>query len=399
MSYGIAGKKTCGTEVTERVEIHPSLIRWAVNRSGRGADALIGKFPKLKSWQSDERAKLTFVELERLANETHTPMGFFFLKEPPNEEIPIPDFRTVKDRAVGEMSPDLVDTIHSMQLRQGWMHVYAQEEGWPRLKFVGSSAKSRDVKATAHRIRECLQLSPFWASKVRTWDEAVSVLREKIENLRVLIVINGCVGNNTFRVLDAEEFRGFVISDNHAPLIFVNGQDSKSAQVFTMLHELAHLWVDRSGIFDSTELQPAQDATEIFCNEVAAEALIPEEEIKTIWYDYEARETRFQDIAKLFKVSPIVAGRRLMDLDLVTKKAFFDFYKFYAASANRVEPKRESGGSFYNNQNFRVGKRFMRTVGQAVDEARITYTEAYKLTGLTNATFDEYLKRIGGSKS
>lgn len=395
----MAGKEICGIEVTERVEINPSLIRWAVNRSGRGNDALAGKFPKLKSWQADEKAKLTFVELERLANETHTPMGFFFLKEPPHEDIPIPDFRTVKDRSVGEMSPDLIDTIHAMQLRQGWMQTYATEERWSRLEFVGSSAKSRDVKGTAEKIRECLQLQPFWASRLRTWDDAVSVLREKIESLRVLIVINGCVGNNTFRVLDPEEFRGFVISDRLAPLIFVNGHDSKSAQVFTMLHELAHLWVDRSGIFDSTELQPAQDATEIFCNETAAETLIPEQEIKSVWYDYEGRDTPFQDVAKLFKVSPVVAGRRLVDLDLVTKKTFFDFYKVYAANANRIEPKREPGGSFYNNQNFRIGKRFMRTVGRAVDDGRITYTEAYKLTGLNNATFDEYLKRIGGSQS
>lgn len=392
----VGGAATTGTSVTERIEIKPSLIRWAVHRSGRTTEGLVGHFPKLRNWQSDERAKLTFVELERLSNETHTPMGFFFLDEPPPQEVPIPDFRTVKDQAIGRMSPDLVDTIHAMQIRQSWYRSFSIEESWPRFRFVGSAKPHDSVKRVAQDIRNALELTQSWASRLRTWDDAVSILREKIEALGVLIVINGCVGNNTFRVLDPEEFRGFVISDAVAPLIFVNGHDAKSAQMFTMFHELTHLWINRSGIFDLKELAPPADATEKYCNEVAAEALIPVDEVQTIWYSYAQTESPFHAMAKHFKASPVVVGRRLLDLNLVSKKAFFDFYADYQASA-ATAPKRDPGGSFYNNQNFRIGKRFMRTVGRAANEGRITYTEAYKLTGLNNATFDKYLTRIGGA--
>lgn len=382
--------------MTERIDINPSVIRWAVERSGRTTDGLVGKFPKLRTWQSEDPAKLTFVELERLSNETHTPMGFFFLDKPPPEEVPIPDFRTVKDKTVGRMSPDLIDTLYAMQLRQGWYRAFAIEEGWPRQRFVGSAKINDDVKHVASDIRKKLDLGPSWASRLRTWDDAVSILREKIESLGVLIVINGCVGNNTFRVLDPEEFRGFVISDEFAPLIFVNGHDAKSAQVFTMLHELAHLWVNRSGIFDLKDLALPADTTEKYCNEIAAEALIPEGEIQAIWYSYANSETPYQDLAKHFKASPVAVGRRLLDLGLVSKKHFLAFYAEYQSSAGQA-PKRDSGGSFYNNQNFRIGKRFMRIVSRAANEGRITYTEAYKLTGLNNATFDEYASRIGGA--
>lgn len=383
--------------MTERIEINPSIIRWAVTRSGRTVDGLVTKLPKLQSWQSGvPAAKLTFVELERLSNETHTPMGFFFLDSPPPEEVPIPDFRTVKDKAVGRMSPDLLDTIHSMQLRQSWYRAYALEEGWPKHHFVGSAKSREDAKDTAKEIRKELGLTSSWASGLRSWDDAVSYLRAKIEDLGILIVINGCVGNNTFRVLDPDEFRGFVISDAVAPLIFVNGHDTKSAQVFTMAHELAHLWVDRSGLFDLQELAPPADATERYCNEVAAEALMPESELQSIWYSYEQSDTPYQDLAKHFKVSPVAIGRRLLDLDLVSKKHFFAFYANYQESSALVQ-RRETGGSFYNNQNYRIGKRFMRIVGRAANEGRITFTEAYKLTGLNNATFDEYLSRIGGA--
>lgn len=380
--------------VTERVEIKPSLIRWAVERSGRSTEGLVGKFPKLRSWQSEDAAKLTFVELEKLSNETHTPMGFFFLNEPPPEEVPIPDFRTLKDKSIGRMSTDLIDTLHAMQLRQGWYRSYAIEEGWPRVGFVGSAKPTGSVKLVAQDIRKKLQLQSGWASRLPTWDGAVSLLREKVEELGVLIVINGCVGNNTFRVLDADEFRGFVISDPLAPLIFVNGHDAKAAQVFTIFHELAHLWVNRSGIFDLKELAPPADATEKYCNEVAAEALIPEDELQSIWYSYANTDPLFQNLAKYFKVSPVAVGRRLLDLDLINRNTFFDFYTAYQ-NLERSE-KRASGGSFYNNQNFRIGKRFMRIVGRAANEGRINYTEAYRLTGLNNVTFEEYSKRIGG---
>lgn len=380
--------------MTERIDINPSLIRWAVKRSGRASDGLTDKFPKLHSWQTEKRAKLTFVELEKLSNETHTPLGFFFLDKPPPEDVPIPDFRTIKDKSVARMSPDLTDTLHSMQLRQQWCRSFALEEGWRRLPFVGGAKPGDNTEGVAQDILNKLGLAQSWASGLRTWEEAVSLVREKIEDLGILIVINGCVGNNTSRVLDVDEFRGFVISDVYAPLIFINGHDAKAAQVFTMFHELAHLWVNRSALLDLKELSDPVDATEKYCNKVAAEALIPAKELQTIWYSYEKTDSQFQALAKRFKVSPVVVGLRLQELQLISKKRFFDFYGEYQAGADQAK-KRDSGGNFYSNQNYRVGKRFMRIVSRAANEGRITFTEAYKLTGLNNATFDEYLRRIG----
>lgn len=382
--------------MTERIDINPLLIRWAINRSGRVSDGLIDKFPKLRIWQTEKRAKLTFVELERLSNETRTPLGFFFLDSPPPEEVSIPDFRTIKDKSVARMSPDLIDTLHSMQLRQQWCQGFALEEGWRRLRFVGSVKPGDSIKDVAQDIRDKLGLTKSWASGLRTWEEAVSLAREKIEGLGILIVINGCVGNNTSRVLDVDEFRGFVLSDAYAPLIFINGHDAKAAQVFTMFHELAHLWVDRSALLDLKDLADPQDATEKYCNKVAAEALIPEGELQTIWYSYEKTDSQFHALAKYFKVSPIVVGLRLQELKLISRKTFLDFYADYQAGVGEAK-KRDAGGNFYSNQNYRVGKRFMRLVSRAANEGRITFTEAYKLTGLNNATFEEYLRRVGGA--
>ncbi len=381
--------------MSERIGIERSLIAWAIARTGRPIDELLIKFPKLNTWKTSKRPTLTFVELERLATETRTPLGFFFLSAPPPDDVPIPDFRTVADRRVTRMSVDLIDTLQAMQHRQAWCATIADEDVWTPLKFIESAKTSDDASAIATDILSVLKLPTNWSTSLSNTEQALSVLRERVESCGIFIAINGCVGNNTSRILDPEEFRGFVFADRFAPLIFVNGHDAKSAQLFTIMHELAHLWVGRSGVLSPDYLAPAFDATEELCNRVAAEALVPEAELSTVWYSYSDLPDPFVALSKRYKVSPVVIGRRLVETSLVSRTKFFDFYNAYTSTPS--PPKKSSGGSFYNNQNFRIGKRFMRLVGRAAEDGRITFTEAYRLTGLNNVTFEKYLQRIGAA--
>jgi Zn-dependent peptidase ImmA (M78 family) len=378
--------------VAELVEVKSELISWAVDRSGH-AHELEDQLPKLRQWRAGSLAKLTFVELEKLSEKTHTPLGYFFLTEPPVEEMPIPDFRTVSDEQLEHTSLDLSETLYAMQMRQSWYANHQQSRGLVPLPFVGSAKINDPVEKVASSMREVLGLPESWASKIRTMEDAVSFLRERIEGIGVLIVINGVVGNNNNRVLNVDEFRGFVLSDEYAPLIFINGRDWKSAQVFTIFHELAHVWVNRSGISDLKELVP-QDAVEKYCNQVAAEALVPASEVSTIWYSYEYSDPDFSRLAKHFKVNQIVVARRLLDLELINRKRFVEFYSSYSGAD--VAAKRDPGGHFYNNQIYKIGKRFMRSVARAANEGTLNFTDAYRLTGLSTKTFDKYLAHIGG---
>ena len=105
-----------------------------------------------------------------------------------------------------------------------------------------------------------LGLERNWAQTQQTWTTALETLRHAIDAVGVVVVTNGVVGNNTHRKLDPGEFRGFVLVDQHAPLVFVNGADSKAAQMFTLVHELAHLWFGQSAVFDLRELQPSAES-------------------------------------------------------------------------------------------------------------------------------------------
>lgn len=380
----------------QTLNVKHELIRWALERSGRSVEGLARQFPKLGKWKSGE-AQPTLKQLEALAKKTWTPLGYFFLPEPPQEKLPIPDFRRVSDRPVGSASPNLIDTLHTMQRRQTWMRDYLVDSGHAPLSFIASANLREAPAAVAQKIRQVTGTGDGWASHHGTWSDALRHLREAIEEAGILVVINGVVGNDTHRKLDTEEFRGFVLMDNYAPLIFVNGSDAKSAQMFTLAHELAHLWVGESALFNLSNLEPSEFAVEQFCNKVAAEFLVPAREFEAYWTRAIQDAEPFQAIARHFKVSPIVAARRAQDLGLIQQAEFLTFFRSYQEDERRKAARVSSGGNFYQTQNVRLGKRFARAVALAAKEGRLLYRDAYRLTDLHGATFDKYVKRLEAS--
>src|SRR5690606_23454712 len=191
------------------------------------------------------------------------------------------------------------------------------------------------------------------------------------------------------------EFRGFALTDPYAPVVFVNGADAKSAQMFTLAHELAHLWLgnEGQGLSGFEGLFPGDQRVERFCDRAAAEFLVPAAELKKQWPSVKHEDDAFERIARYFKVSPIVAARRAMDLRLVSREAFFSFYNAYT-QRERSQPS-SSGGNFYNAQNARIGCEFALAVMRAALEGRLSFKEAYDLTGLRGGAFQEYGRRLG----
>jgi transcriptional regulator with XRE-family HTH domain len=209
-----------------------------LERARLPAEALTKRFPKLSEWESGA-AKPTLRQLEEFASATTTPLGYLFLPEPPEEALPIPDFRTVADRPIGRPSPNLLDTVFEMQVKPGCAR---RREPVPA-PLCALRRRMRRPRKMAIVMRRALGVSAGWADVHSTWSDALRGLRDRIEAVGIIVVVNGVVGNNNYRKLDPEEFRGFVLTDQYAPLIFVNGADGRAAQMFTLAHELAHLWI------------------------------------------------------------------------------------------------------------------------------------------------------------
>lgn len=377
-----------------RIDIEPTMLRWACQRAGYAPSHLADRIPQLPAWLSGE-TRPTLKQLEKLARATHTPLGYLFLPAPPDEPLPITDFRTVGDQRRGGPSPDLLDTLYLMQRRQAWLRESRIEEESEPLPLAGSARLDDDPESIGREMRRALGLADGWGAGVRTWQAAVSELRRAIEQLGVMAVINGIVGNNTHRKLDVQEFRGFALTDPYAPLIFVNGADAKSAQMFSLAHELAHVWLGSEGLSGFEGLFPVGTEVEEWCNRAAAEMLVPAQELQARWREVQRDDRPFDRLARAFKVSPVVAARRVLDLGLIDRETFFEFYEEYVVRERRREEKGSGGGDFYNNQNTRVGELFATQVARAALEGRIGFQDAYDLTGLNGPTFREYADRLG----
>ncbi len=379
--------------VTTRVSVRPQLLRWACERGRIEPEALAQRFPRFHHWETGAE-KPTLKQLERFAKVARNPIGFFFLSELPEEHIPIPDFRTIADKPVGRPSADLLDTIYLCQQRQAWYRDNARMEGKPPLDFVGSVSRSDAIEAVADRIRTALRFDLEERSRLSSWTAALRLFIEQANNLGVLVMVSGVVGSNNRRRLDFREFRGFALVDDLAPLIFVNGADSKSAQMFTLAHELAHVWLGESALSDSEDRVIPEHRTERFCNRVAAEILAPIRECRNEHRQAALLPAELSRLARHFKVSTLVVLRRLHELGALTRQQYWDAYDEELDRLRTVA--QDSGGNFYAGTGARVSKRFARAVIAATLEGRSSYPDAFHLLGLRKmATFDELSRRLG----
>ena len=378
-----------------RTTVQPTVLRWARERAGLAMEAVAAKVgvrpDRVVEWERSGR--ISIAQADRLAQCTHTPIGYLYLREPPEDDLPIPDFRATGAEGRRRPSPDLLETVDLMARRQAWMRDELIEDGADPLAFVGCCGRDATPAEAAVAMREHLELSSDWGSRQRSWTEALRHLRSRVEASGILVVFNGVVGNDTHRRLDRGEFQGFALVDHYAPLIFVNGTDFKAAQMFTLAHELAHVFVGATGVsnVDATPL-PGHE-TERFCNSAAAEFLVSEKELIAHWRQVGTIEDSLQTVARRFKVSVLVAAHRALRLGLIDRDDFARFYEAYQQQAARRTDETR-GGSFWNSQNVRIGRRFGAAVRRAVKEGRLSYREAYALTGLRGDTFDTFVRSL-----
>lgn len=371
-----------------RAEVKPELLRWARERAGMAIGDLLAKFPKLESWERTEESP-TLKQLESFARATRVPIGFLFLSRPPEEAIPIPDYRTVANKRVRRPSPDLLETIYLCQQRQAWYREFARTAGGQALGFVGSIRIGTPPEEAAADLRRALGIDLDARAAMPTWTDALRRFIEQADELGVLVMSSGVVLNNNRRKLDPEEFRGFALVDDLAPLVFINGADTKSAQMFTLAHELAHLWLGQSALSDAGAAAIPSHQTEGWCNRVAVELLVPLEVLRLELGNKRLPVKELLDqlvprLTRRFKVSSLVILRRLHDAGRLRRS---ELNAAYEAELKRLrELPRSAGGDFYLTQAARASKRFVRALVVSTVEGNTLYRDALRMLGMTKVT-------------
>ena len=376
-----------------RVGVKPALLRWARERSGRSLHDLQRRFPKFDAWERGEVLP-TLKQLEAFAKTTHTPIGYLFLQTPPVENLPVTDFRTMGDVDVSQPSPDLLDTLYLCQQRQDWYRDEIRSAGEVPLSFVGSLDTTADPASAAARMRDALRFDVDQRRQSPTWADALRQFIDQADALGILVMVSGVVGSNTHRSLDPEEFRGFALSDPLAPLVFINGADTKAAQMFTLAHEIAHLWLGESGVSNPEAVVMPDHSIERWCDQVAAELLVPSSLIREEFDSGTELSREVNRLARRFKVSTLVILRRIHDVGGLHRDGFWSAYR---AEKNRLrELPRRSGGNAVLNVGARVSKRLARALVVSTLEGRTSYTESFRLLGVKKlSTFESVTERLG----
>ena len=379
-----------------RAPVNPGLLRWARERSGIARGTLAARFEKLPEWEGGQ-TKPTLKQVEAFARAVHVPVGYLFLSEPPDEAVPIPDFRTFAVHELTRPSPNLLDTIYTCQERQSWYREFVRIAGQPELDFVGSATIRASPETVAAEMRETLGFDLAARRNCPTWTDAMRLFIRQADEAGILVMVSGVVMSNTHRRLDPAEFRGFTLSDPLAPLIFINGRDTKAAQMFTLAHELAHIWLGASAL-SNLGVAPRSGfrREEVWCNAVAAEFLVPLAALRSDLRRDESLPRSLSRLARTFKVSTLVILRRLLDAGWIDRDRFDVIWHQEVERLRGLVQGGSGGGDFYRTTLARVSHRFARALVVSTLEGHTLYRDAFRMLGVKKTdTFNNLGREVG----
>jgi Zn-dependent peptidase ImmA (M78 family)/transcriptional regulator with XRE-family HTH domain len=360
----------------ELAYITGSVLAWARVRSGLSqadvADKIHSTVEQVAGWETGE-SKPPFRKAQDLAKLLRIPFGFLFLPKPPEIDLPLPDFRTLAPKY--KPTPEFLNLLNDILVKQDWYRDYVAGLSEPPPKFVGKFTVESRITDVAASIRQVIGINQALRQSVHSWSEYLSTLSRNSEDVGILVMRTSIVGNATRRKVSALEVQGFAISDPKAPLVFVNSDDFKASQIFTLAHELAHIWIGRSAISNPDQLEAGGVEVEAFCNMVAAETLVPREEFLKVWGENDAEEV-IARIAKWFLVSTLVILRRAHELDRISSAKFKQLKKSELA---KVAKATSGGGDYYRNVVARMGGRLTYAVLGEVQHQRILLRDASRL--------------------
>ncbi|HIU57249.1 MAG TPA: ImmA/IrrE family metallo-endopeptidase [Candidatus Ornithomonoglobus merdipullorum] len=376
------------------MDISPDILKWIASN----ADLTQAAADTLDVWINGTK-KPTFNQIEQMSRNTGMPLAYFFLKDPPKENIALVEYRTIDSAELTKPSRDLINTIHDMEEIQYWMREHLVSEGYSPLDYVGKFSHETDHMRFAGSVRELLNIDDSWTMTLRSSDKAFNRLKNAISTKGTIVMMSGIVGSNTHRSLNIDEFRAFSFVDKYAPLIFINSNDSVSGRLFSLLHEFAHICIGENSLFnDRYHSGSKRRKSETICNAVAAEILVPQAYFTDEWRRSIADNTAekaIEDCARKFSCSTAVIARRAYDNDYIDH----DLYKKIMHRAMNIakDKKSASGGDYYRTMASRIDRRFLSMLANSVQEGKTMYTDAFRLTNTNRTTFNKLLDQTGGS--
>ncbi len=390
----------------EHAYINHDVARWARERRGFTVNLLADRIGvtsrQITQWETGPHAP-PFGKAQDLARVLDIPFGYLFLSARPQESLVIPDLRTISAETA-KRSPEFIDLLNDITVKQDWYSEFATLAAAGELPFVARFSIHSPIDQVVDDIRETIRTD----DKRRiagSWSDYLRLLTQSAEEQGILVMRAGVVRNNPRRPLSVSEFRGFAIVDPIAPLVFINSRDAVAAQVFTLAHELAHIWIGESGVSNVDLGQRAKpkapvELVEQFCNDVATELLVPAKEFDVAWATLGgASGTKAETLARRFRVSVPVILRRANERTQISDGVFFRLWgehqdKVRALEQRKEEEEEPSGGNFYNTFFARNSPKLAGAVVSAVRAGEMSTIEAARLLSVRSSTIPKLAERL-----
>ncbi len=363
--------------------VNHTMLSWARNRAGLTvadmAKSISTKDNKVSDWENGEKQP-TFKQAIKFAKKAGVPFGYLFLSEPPvNIPLSIPDLRTVNSKRKQQISPELIELVGKMQSRQGWYREYLIELQANKNNVVGRFHLDSDIKEIVADLRKTLDVGihPVKGS----WEDYYKDLVTKIESIGILVMRQRYLQFN-HKELNVDEFRGFALMDDYAPLIFINNADAPYARIFTLIHEVAHLWIGQSGISDTSIDNHRQE--EKLCNAIAAEFLVDETLFRENWQHHsEPWYVQLDNLKQLFHVSNWVLARRALTLNLISTANYQNYVESLRQEyLEKQKNKKSSGGDFYNTRRAEISTLFSKAILNEINSGKLLMRDGADLLSL-----------------
>ncbi len=372
--------------------INPSILNWARERSQLSLTALANKLKitedKLEAWESGDTPP-TFKQAQSFAAKTHIPFGYLFLQTAPREELPLPDLRTIAGEQPHRPSAELIDIIQIIVQRQQWYLEYLNDQDDSENRLIEVFNIQTPTNTVVESMRQILGVTAH--PERGTWEEYFRTLIRKIEEYGILVMRQGNLGHHT-RPLSVAEFRGFAIYDPVAPVIFINQADAPSARLFTLIHELAHIWLGQSGISDAKPTTQRQE--EIKCNAIAAEFLVPENEFELNWQELDNWVENIATLESHFHVSKWVIARRAQSLNKITLQQYQQYIDDLKEQ-HRRRVRTTAGPTYYTTKKSQLSERFSQALVSETLSGRVLFKEAGQLLDIKPHNITKYAKELG----
>ncbi|MNV44457.1 hypothetical protein D3C71_1362190 [compost metagenome] len=271
--------------------------------------------------------------------------------------------------------------------KQDWYLEYLQHQENQPLAFVGRFNSRSQVKEVVDDIRRVLGVNPDIARL--DYDKYSRALIDAAETAGILVMRSGIALGNTHRKLEVSEFRGFAISNVYAPVVFINSSDAPTARLFTLLHELAHIWIGSSGVSDGNSANGRDE--ECFCNAVAGEFLAPEAQFRALWNADVNWEENLAPLAIRFHISKLAIGRRALDLGYISQAQYSAYYRKILKA---FQDEKGGAGDYYRNATAKNSPRLSKAVLTEAMSGRMLLREAGHLLGVQPAKLRTLASKI-----